>query len=64
MLSGAQTTFIRSIRTHPNPLFVLGCGTQFELKNLKAYSTSELVPQVHCLALEEIFPSKEVLHPE
>lgn len=39
---------------------MLGCGTQFELKNLKAYSTSELVPQVHCLALEEIFPSKEV----
>ena len=32
--------------------------------NLKAYSTSELVPQVHCLALEEIFPSKGVLHPE
>lgn len=61
-MTGAQATFIRSIRTHPNPLFVLGCGTQFE--TLKAYSTSELVPQAHCLALEEIFPSKEVLHPE
>ena len=40
-----QTTFIRSIQTHPNPLFiVLGSSTEFE--NLEAYCTSELVSSV------------------
>ena len=43
--SDSQHTFIRSIQTHPNPLFlVLGTTTQFQ--NLKAYCTSELVSSV------------------
>lgn len=41
----SQHAFIRSIQTHPNPLFlVLGTTTQFQ--NLKAYCTSELVSSV------------------
>ena len=40
-----QTTFIRSIQTHQNPLFiVLGSSAQFE--NLKAYCTSEVVSSI------------------
>ena len=40
-----QTTFIRTIQTHPNPLFiVLGSSTQFQ--NLKSYCTSELVSSI------------------
>lgn len=43
--SDSQHTFIRSIQTHPNPLFlVLGTTTQFQ--NLKAYCTSELLSSV------------------
>ena len=40
-----QTTFIRTIQTHPNPLFiVLGSSTQFQ--NLKCYCPSELVSSI------------------
>ena len=43
--SDSQLTFIRSIQTHPNPLFlVLRTTTQFQ--NLKADCTSELVLSV------------------
>ena len=43
--SDSQHTFIRSIQTHPNPLFLVsGKTTQFQ--NLKAYCISELVSSV------------------
>ena len=43
--SDSQHTFIRSIQTHPNPLFLV-LGTTRQFQNLNAYCTSELASSV------------------
>jgi len=45
MWSEPQNSFIRSIQTHPNPLFVV-LASNTQLQNLKSYCTSELVSSV------------------
>ena len=43
--SDPQKSFIRSIQTHPNPLFMV-LATNTQLQNLKSYCTSELLSSV------------------